>query len=195
MIPIIGSGLIRILYYLDLLKYNEYYVHAYLLSLPSIYIVITVSLRDREKFVKRKFLSRAYDIRQMQEKLNLPVQVVGQNKTPSLQFSLDHLLRVERIFKNPELSKKDFAEILRIAPNDLDRFVQEFSNLQSFEIYINLYRVEEAKHLLKTRKDLKSSEIAHRSGFASGREMEKSFKTLTGMTSSEYKLMLFPDSI
>ncbi|AKP24753.1 7TM diverse intracellular signaling [Leptospira interrogans serovar Manilae] len=195
MIPIIGSGLITILYYLDLLKYNEYYVHAYLLSLPSIYIVITVSLRDREKFVKRKFLSRAYDIRQMQEKLNLPVQVVGQNKTPSLQFSLDHLLRVERIFKNPELSKKDFAEILRITPNDLDRFVQEFSNLQSFEIYINLYRVEEAKHLLKTRKDLKSSEIAHRSGFVSGREMEKSFKTLTGMTSSEYKLMLFPDSI
>lgn len=55
MIPIIGSGLITILYYLDLLKYNEYYVHAYLLSLPSIYIVITVSLRDREKFVKGNF--------------------------------------------------------------------------------------------------------------------------------------------
>lgn len=195
MIPIIGSGLITILYYLDLLKYNEYYVHAYLLSLPSIYIVITVSLRDREKFVKRKFLSRAYDIRQMQEKLNLPTQIPGMEFRNKLQFSLDHLLRVERIFKNPELNKKDFAEILRVAPNDLDRFVQEFSNLQSFEIYINRYRVEEAKHLLETRKDLKTSEIAHRSGFVSGREMEKSFKILTGMTSSEYKLMLFPDSI
>ncbi|EMY77829.1 7TM diverse intracellular signaling [Leptospira weilii serovar Ranarum str. ICFT] len=198
MITIVGSVLITILYYLDFIKYHEYFIHAYALSIPSIYIIVMISLSDREKFVKRKFLSRAYDIRQMQEKLKAPVRLSNaefQNKTPSLQFSLDHLLKVERIFKNPELSKEDLAEILKITPLDLDRFIREFSKTPSFESYVNEYRVEEAKHLLKTRTDLKQSEIAHRAGFISGREMEKSFKTLTGMTPSEYKLMLFPESI
>lgn len=198
MIPIAGSGLITVLYYLDFLKYHEYFVHAYVLSLPTIYVVVMISLGDREKFVRRKSLRRAYDIQQMQERLKTPARISGmefQSKTPSIQFSLDHLLKVERIFKNPELSKDDLASILKVAPQDLDRFVQESSNLSSFETYVNQYRVEEAKHLLKTRTDLKHSEIAHRAGFVSGREMEKSFKTLTGMTPSEYKLMLFPESI
>lgn len=198
MIPIAGSVLITVSYYLDFLKYHEYFVHAYVLSLPMIYIVVMISLGDREKFVRRKSLSRAYDIQQMQEKLKTPARISGvefQSKTPSIQFSLDHLLKVERIFKNPELSKDDLASILKVTPQDLDTFVQEFSKLPSFEAYVNQYRVEEAKHLLKTRTDLKQSEIAHRAGFVSGREMEKSFKTLTGMTPSEYKLMLFPESI
>ncbi|TGL80531.1 7TM diverse intracellular signaling domain-containing protein [Leptospira yasudae] len=198
MIPIAGSVLISVLYYLGFIQYHEYFVHAYVLSLPSVYIVVMVSIVDREKFVRRKNLSRAYDIQQMQEKLKSPPRISGPelpNKTPSIQFSLDHLLKVERIFKNPELSKEDLASILKITPLDLEKYVQEVSKAQSFEIYVNQFRVEEAKHLLKTRTDLKQSEIAQRAGFVSGREMEKSFKTLTGMTPSEYKLMLFPESI
>ncbi|TGK29981.1 helix-turn-helix domain-containing protein [Leptospira yasudae] len=198
MIPIAGSVLISVLYYLGFIQYHEYFVHAYVLSLPSVYVVVMVSIVDREKFVRRKNLSRAYDIQQMQEKLKSPPRISGPelpNKTPSIQFSLDHLLKVERIFKNPELSKEDLASILKITPLDLEKYVQDVSKAQSFEIYVNQFRVEEAKHLLKTRTDLKQSEIAHRAGFVSGREMEKSFKTLTGMTPSEYKLMLFPESI
>ncbi|TGK36033.1 helix-turn-helix domain-containing protein [Leptospira gomenensis] len=191
-IPIAGSVLITTLYYLDLIKYNEYSLHAYVISLPAIYVVVMISLSDREKFVRRKTISRAYDIQQLQEKLEKPV---GTPKAPSIQFSLDHLFKVERIFKNPDLTKEDLTSILKISSEELEEYIQKTENTSSFDIYISRFRVEEAKHLLKTRNNLKSSEIAQRAGFGSAREMEKSFKSLIGMTSSEYKLMVRPESI
>ncbi|RHX92443.1 7TM diverse intracellular signaling domain-containing protein [Leptospira stimsonii] len=198
MIPIVVSVMVTLLYYMDVIQYHEYTVHAYVVALPTVYIVVMISLSDREKFVRRKSLSRAYDIQQLQEKLRKPERVTdpnSTNKAPSLQFSIDHLFKVERIFKNPELNKEDLASILRISPKDLEHFIEETTKLQSFESYINRFRVDEAKHLLKTRKDLKHLDVARRSGFVSVRELEKSFKTFTGMTPSEYKLMLFPESI
>nr|PJZ91342.1 transcriptional regulator [Leptospira ellisii] len=194
-IPIAGSVLITTLYYMDLIRYNEYSIHAYVISLPAIYVVVMISLSDREKFVRRKTISRAYDIQQLQEKLKKPIGAEQAPKAPSIQFSLDHLFKVERIFKNPDLTKEDLTSILRISPEELEEYIQKNENISSFEIYINRYRVEEAKHLLKTRNNLKSSEIAQRSGFGSTREMEKSFKSLIGMTPSEYKLMIRPESI
>ncbi|XDD49999.1 7TM diverse intracellular signaling domain-containing protein [Leptospira sp. WS92.C1] len=197
-LPISGSVLITVLYYLDLIPYNEYYIHAYVLSLPAVYVVVMVSLSDREKFVRRKTVSKAYDIQQLQEKLKKPNRFSESetpNKLPSIQFSLDHLLKVERIFKNPDLTKEDLTTILKITSVELDEFIQKTANISSFENYLNQHRVGEAKHLLRTRSNLKNADIAQRSGFSSLREMEKSFKTLTGVTPSEYKLMVKPESI
>lgn len=64
---------------------------------------------------------------------------------------------------------------------------------QPFTTYLNKYRIEQAKHLIATT-NLKLYEIAEQSGFSSAIVFSGNFKKVTGMSPSEYRNTLPPQT-
>ncbi|WP_374108005.1 helix-turn-helix domain-containing protein [Tenacibaculum aquimarinum] len=78
-----------------------------------------------------------------------------------------------------------FAKKLNIRPQLLSQFLN--NNLsKSFSQFINEYRIEEAKHLLKTHPNLKIEIIAEKCGFNSNSTFYTAFKKVTSTTPAKY---------
>ncbi|NAS30711.1 helix-turn-helix domain-containing protein [Flavobacteriaceae bacterium R38] len=94
----------------------------------------------------------------------------------------------EEPYLNPEITIKDIAENLNIKVTDLSIIIN--NNLkQNFYEFINNYRVEKAKELLKSpkHKQLTILEILYQVGYNSKSSFNTSFKNLTGQTPTEYR--------
>jgi AraC-like DNA-binding protein len=58
---------------------------------------------------------------------------------------------------------------------------------KSFALFINEYRIEEAKHLLKENNSFTLEAIGFEAGFSSKSTFYATFKKVTGQTPSEFK--------
>ena len=99
---------------------------------------------------------------------------------------ISELMENEKLFLNPDLKLSDVASTLGTNRN----YISDCINKQrgcSFKQYVNNYRVEYAKNLLRSQSDMKISEVCMASGFASENTFFRIFKTHTGKTPSEYK--------
>jgi AraC-like DNA-binding protein len=105
--------------------------------------------------------------------------------------TLDKLLaRMEedQAYLNPDLTLKKLSESLMIHPNHLSQIINEKLN-QSFNDFINKYRIETAKEkLLNPKEDGKTIlEIAYDVGFYSKSVFNTAFKKFSGETPSEFR--------
>lgn len=106
---------------------------------------------------------------------------------PEIQQKLSLLMEKEKIFLEEKLSLPKVAEKLDIHPNYLSQVINERFN-KNFYDFVNHYRVEEFKKLVKQpkNKNLTLFSLALDSGFASKAAFNSAFKKLTGQTPSEY---------
>jgi YesN/AraC family two-component response regulator len=91
----------------------------------------------------------------------------------------------EQLFKNSELKVADVAT--QLCTNG--RYVSDCINQQegiSFSQFVNGYRIDYAKKLLKEHPDMKTAAIAYECGFANETSFFRTFKNLTGMTPREW---------
>ena len=99
---------------------------------------------------------------------------------------ISKLMESQRLFLNPDLKLSDVATALGTNRN----YISDCINRQrgcSFTQFVNTYRVEHAKMLLRSQPDMKITEVCMASGFASENTFFRIFKAQTGKTPSEYK--------
>ena len=98
-----------------------------------------------------------------------------------LKEKMDQYLFDSSIFKNPDFKINALAKAMNVAPQRISQVLNDNFNV-SFSHYINTYRVEEAKKLLHSRKDITIEAIGLEAGFRSKSSFFSIFRQKTGYT-------------
>jgi len=98
---------------------------------------------------------------------------------------LRQLMEEERLFLNSELKVSDVAT--RLGTNV--RYVSGCLKAEgiNFNSFVNTYRVAYAQQLLQRQPDIKMAAVAAESGFSGTSSFFRTFKTVTGVTPSEWR--------
>jgi AraC-like DNA-binding protein len=107
-----------------------------------------------------------------------------------LAEKLKEYMNLKKPYINPDLCLKDLAEQLNVYPHYVTQILNTLFN-QNFYDFVNTYRVNEAKRLIKEGID-KSNKvpiitIAYDCGFNSKSSFNRIFKQKIGLTPSEYR--------
>lgn len=104
----------------------------------------------------------------------------------SIETNLDTLIKEKELFKNPNLKLNDVAHQLNVLPHYLSQFLNDNMG-KSFSLFINEYRIDEAKRLLKVAHNYTTEAIGYECGFNSKSTFFTTFKKITGDTPANYK--------
>ena len=96
------------------------------------------------------------------------------------------LMEEQKLFLNSDLKLGDVATILATNRNALSSCINTQCNC-SFTHFVNTYRINHAKELMRSQPDIKISEVWTASGFTTESNFFRTFKAITGMTPSDWK--------
>lgn len=107
---------------------------------------------------------------------------------PILQ-TLEQLMVGDKIFLNPDLNLSQLAKRVGVAPKTLSAVLNQHLG-KSFNEYINEYRVREVQGRLLggDGRDLTIAGLAYEAGFNSLQTFQRAFKSISGVTPSEFML-------
>lgn len=105
----------------------------------------------------------------------------------SMLLKLNDVMRNEKPFLSSDFSLPDLAQRLGTTIHTLSQVINESLGKSFFEMTAE-YRVAEAKRLLKEQRNIKVEEIAGQVGYNSKSSFNTSFKKITGMTPSEFRV-------
>ncbi|WP_299444333.1 AraC family transcriptional regulator [uncultured Aquimarina sp.] len=104
-------------------------------------------------------------------------------KIEKLKTYMDH----KEPYLNPELTIAELATELDINVTELSTLINHHLS-QNFHLFVNQYRIHKAKELLSdVSNNYNIQEILYKVGFNSKSSFNVSFKSLTGLTPSQYK--------
>jgi AraC-like DNA-binding protein len=106
--------------------------------------------------------------------------------TGKIQARLFNLMEEDKVYRDSELTLQSLAESLLLTPHQLSQFLNEQLRT-NFTGFVNKYRIEEAKSLLRKRTDHTILTICFFVGFNSKSAFNTVFKKFTGRTPSEYR--------
>ncbi len=98
------------------------------------------------------------------------------------------LMENDKLYKEPDLSLSDVAKAIGIPQRNLSQLIKQHTN-KNFNQFVNYYRVEEAKRLLKDPDydNLNMLGIAFEAGFSSKATFYSVFKQFAKKTPNAYK--------
>ena len=101
---------------------------------------------------------------------------------------LKYLMEIEKVYCDADISLQSLAEKMFIAPHLLSQLLNEKMD-RNFADFINQYRIEEAKKILKTPRGArrKIAAIALEVGFNTMAAFYNAFKKHANMTPTQYK--------
>lgn len=103
----------------------------------------------------------------------------------TLMERINKVMEEQKLYQNSELKLQDVAAAL----GTNRRFISDCINSQtgySFAQYVNIYRIEHAKQLLRQNTGQKIADVYYKSGFANETTFFRTFKSVTGMTPKEW---------
>ena len=112
-----------------------------------------------------------------------PLPVVTADQT--LMNRIHEVMLNEQLFRDSELKVADVAQRLDTNAKDVSECIKASRGV-TFIQFVNGYRVDYAKQLLRQNPDIKIAELCMESGFASERSFFRIFKSFTGMTAQEW---------
>ena len=92
----------------------------------------------------------------------------------------------EKPYLSSELKVSDLADKLGTSSRNISDCIKNTTD-NTFANFINAYRIDYAKQLMSNQPDMKLSEVYLRSGFSNETTFFRIFKTITGITPSEWK--------
>lgn len=107
---------------------------------------------------------------------------------PEEAESIDRRIKQEKLYMDPDITLDSLADSLDIMPRDLSMVINRHFGA-NFYTFINSYRIEEAKKILKdpAYKDTTITEIYLTVGFNSKSVFYTFFKKLEGMTPTKFR--------
>ena len=102
-----------------------------------------------------------------------------------LMVRIVQLMETQQLYLNPNLQVNDVANALSVHRNAVSASINAQQGC-SFNQFINNYRMEKAKMLLRQVPNMKISTVGLESGFANERTFFRVFKEATGMTPKEW---------
>lgn len=114
------------------------------------------------------------------------INKIDEKLVNEIQEKINILFETRKIYTNPDLTLSILAKELNIRPQLLSQFINDNLN-KSFTQFINEYRIDEAKRLLKESTQLKIDAVGFESGFNSSSTFYSSFKKITGTTPANYQ--------
>ncbi|MEM9141576.1 MAG: helix-turn-helix domain-containing protein [Bacteroidota bacterium] len=169
--------------------------HNYLLRLPYVIIllfyVIWLSWHGTKQYNVASIMDNLGDYGLVQ-KSNLITtkreEVESSKELGSIMVKVEDLFCENEPYSNPELNIVDVAVSINVHPKKLSKAINNFTG-NNFNRYINKYRVEKAKELLKdtSRQDMTIYGLGKEAGFQSKSAFYSAFKSFVGITPLEYQ--------
>ncbi|AYN02126.1 helix-turn-helix domain-containing protein [Chryseobacterium sp. 3008163] len=158
-----------------------------LIFLAVIYFIAYYSLKQKEIYPleekQREELISIPDI----ETEELKRKLIPDEELMRIKNLLDHLMITQQPYLDSELNLIKLSELVSVSTHHLS-YVINAGFQKNFFQYVNEYRIEYAKKLLKDHSSkLSILGIAYESGFNSKTSFNTTFKKITGITPSEFK--------
>lgn len=163
------------------LKMMESFASKKPLELHEIYV--QEELSDKDKIVNDKLTEDANSL------------VIPQDKINELVAKIDQLFKVEKLYLQKDLTINFVAEQIGTNRSYLSQILNQVLST-NFTALLNLYRVEEAKRLMKNQvnsgdgNNFNLDLISDASGFNTVSVFHKNFKKETGLTPGQYRKSL-----
>ncbi len=114
---------------------------------------------------------------------NTPLDSIDQQQ---IQQRLLDLMQGEHWYRDQDLRVAELASELKLTTHQLSRILNE-SYGKNFNEYINSFRIDEAKDLLKEKQQMTVLDIAYAVGFNSKSTFNAQFQRIMGQTPMEYR--------
>ncbi|MFP3834019.1 helix-turn-helix domain-containing protein [Chryseobacterium sp. SIMBA_028] len=153
-----------------------------------IYCVGYYSLKEKEIYpLEEKQREELISINEDSDSEDLKRKLISDEELLKIKTQLERIMNTQKPYLDSELNLIKLAEMLSVSTHHLSYVINTGFGKNFFQ-YINEFRVEYAKKLLKEA-DSKLSilGIAYESGFNSKTSFNTTFKKLTGQTPSEFK--------
>lgn len=123
-------------------------------------------------------LKTSQEIKLFTEDLELTQQII----------ILKDFMLTEKPYLNPSLTIRNLADELKMNSRELSVLINQHLNQHFFD-FVNEYRIEEAKEILKNpdKKEFTILEILYEVGFNSKSSFNTAFKKHTGLTPTQYR--------
>jgi AraC-like DNA-binding protein len=160
------------------IKAKYYQTLIFKISFPiAAVLIISFFYRSVKKYLLSRKLKRKYK-----------GSSLNSEETRQCVEKIFHLIEVEKVYKDPDISLNSLAERIRTSPRNLSQIINEQLGKNFYE-FINHYRVDEAKKILLSHQANKMSilEIGYEVGFNSKSAFNRAFRHFTNLTPTQFK--------
>jgi len=203
-----NNGLNNLFSNLDAFQIKSFYTvvisFLILMSVPGFYVTLLGRMPFEENtfmlFVVCFLFTALYIILSVIGFIQKPVQhlekITFKNKASAISYQQQELQHLEETLKlyfkqekpwlNPHLHIWDIAKAIGTNRSYVSKIINENIGL-NFNDYVNLYRIKEAKKLLKKNQDYSVQRVADLVGFGSVNTFIRTFKKFENCTPNKYK--------
>lgn len=131
------------------------------------------------------FMKKRHHTKKVENVEIIPSKAVPTTENEILMTRIKELMEDKKSYLNSELRVSDIASTLGTTSRNVSDCIKQVQGF-SFSQFVNNYRVEYTKQLLRERPGVKMTEIYLESGFANETSFFRTFKAVTGMTPKEW---------
>ena len=118
-------------------------------------------------------------------KNNAPEEAVQLQPKEAYRQALEEWMGREKPYRNPDFKLVDLQKVLPMNRTYLSQFIHAEYGC-SFYLFVNRFRVEEAKRLMTEHPDMKMADVSSNCGFSSPSVFSRTFSTMTGQSPREW---------
>jgi len=180
--------IVSIIYVVYNLFYNSYSLNVFinLIFLSVIYFVAYYSLKQKEIYpVEEKQREELITINDPEAE-EIKRKLISDEDLLRIKSQLERIMETQKPYLDSELNLIKLSELLSVSTHHLSYVINTGFEKNFFQ-YINEFRIDYAKKLLKGNQKLSILGIAYESGFNSKTSFNTTFKKFTNQTPSEFK--------